>query len=66
MAMSLTQLAILIKVVDAGSFSAAAKSLYLSQPAVSNQGRARRRTAPSALFFSARTTRSPMRSAGSS
>ncbi|WP_327632848.1 LysR family transcriptional regulator [Kribbella sp. NBC_00482] len=33
---SLTQLEILVRVVDEGSFSAAAKSLYMSQPAVSN------------------------------
>ena len=38
-AMSLNQLAILIKVVDAGSFSAAAKALHLSQPSVSNHAR---------------------------
>lgn len=36
MVMSLNRLAILVKVVESGGFSAAAKALYMSQPAVSN------------------------------
>ncbi|MCX5207826.1 LysR family transcriptional regulator [Kitasatospora sp. NBC_00240] len=34
--LNLTQLEILVKVVESGGFSGAAKSLYMSQPAVSN------------------------------
>ncbi|WP_345603420.1 LysR family transcriptional regulator [Pseudonocardia adelaidensis] len=40
MAMSLNRLAILVQVVDSGGFSAAARALYMSQPAVSSQIRA--------------------------
>jgi DNA-binding transcriptional LysR family regulator len=40
MAMSLNRLAILVQVVDSGGFSAAARVLYMSQPAVSSQIRA--------------------------
>ncbi|GAB3838784.1 LysR family transcriptional regulator [Kribbella italica] len=42
--LSLTQLGILVRVVDEGSFSAAAKVLYMSQPAVSNHIRALERS----------------------
>ena len=40
MALSLNRLAVLVQVVDSGGFSAAARALYLSQPAVSSQIRA--------------------------
>jgi LysR family transcriptional regulator, low CO2-responsive transcriptional regulator len=40
MAMSLNHLTVLVQVVDSGGFSAAARALYMSQPAVSSQIRA--------------------------